>query len=51
MGKIKRGILGGVSGKVGSVVGASWKGVDYLRGLPASYTDAKSEPQIAQRFV
>lgn len=50
MGKIKRGILGGVSGKVGNVVGASWKGVDYLRGLPASYNDVKSEPQIAQRF-
>ena len=50
MGKIKRGILGGVSGKVGSVIGATWKEIDYLRSLPASYTDAKTESQLAQRF-
>ena len=31
MGKIIQGILGGFSGKVGSVVGCSWKGIHYLR--------------------
>ena len=35
MATIKKGILGGVSGKVGNVVGGNWKGVDYLRSLPA----------------
>jgi hypothetical protein len=27
MGKINQGILGGFSGKVGNVVGGSWKGI------------------------
>lgn len=31
MGKIRQGILGGVSGKVGVVVGGDWKGIPYLR--------------------
>ena len=32
MGKILQGVLGGFSGKVGPVVGGSWKGIDYMRG-------------------
>lgn len=38
MAKITQGILGPVSGKVGNVVGGSWKGVDYVRGyiIPAN---------------
>ncbi len=31
MGKISKGILGPVSGTVGTVVGANWKGISYLR--------------------
>jgi hypothetical protein len=31
MGKISKGILGGFSGKVGSVVGATWKGIAVMR--------------------
>jgi hypothetical protein len=34
MGKIKSGIMGGFSGKVGNVVGASWMGICYMRALP-----------------
>lgn len=49
MGTIKKGILGGVSGKVGNVVGGSWKGIDYLRVLPASVRNANTELQITQR--
>ncbi len=49
MGTIKKGILGGVSGKIGNVVGGSWKGIDYLRVLPASVSDANSPAQITQR--
>jgi hypothetical protein len=36
MGKISKGILGGFSGKIGNVVGATWKGIDYMRIMPAS---------------
>jgi len=49
MGKIKSGILGGVKGKIGNVVGSSWKGIDYLKTLPASYSDAKTETQVNNR--
>ena len=38
MGRIKQGILGGFSGKVGTVVGSSWKGIAYMRGMPQHYT-------------
>src|SRR5690606_253348 len=34
MGSIRRGIQGGFSGKVGNVVGAHWRGIDYMRALP-----------------
>ena len=34
MGTIKKGILGGFSGKVGTVVGANWKSISYMRSLP-----------------
>jgi hypothetical protein len=49
MATLKNGILGGVRGKIGNVVGSSWKGVDYLKTLPATYTDAKTEVQISNR--
>lgn len=49
MGQIKKGILGGVSGKVGNVVGGSWKGIDYLRVLPASVTNPKTINQTTVR--
>jgi len=31
MGTINKGILGGFSGKVGTVIGGTWKGIDYMR--------------------
>lgn len=34
MGSFNRGIHGGFSGKVGNVVGAHWRGIDYMRSLP-----------------
>lgn len=49
MGKIKNGILGPVQGKVGTVVGATWNGIGYVRTQPLSYTDAKTEDQVSQR--
>lgn len=50
MGKINQGILGGVSGKIGSVIGSSWKGIDYLRIMPQSIADPKTAPQLNQRL-
>lgn len=49
MGTIKRGILGGFSGKVGTVVGGNWKGIDYMRGKAASVSNPKTDAQLDQR--
>lgn len=49
MGKIAQGILDGVSGKVGNVIGASWKGIDYLRIKPAHINNPNTKLQQEQR--
>jgi len=49
MGTIKKGILGGFSGKVGTVVGGSWKGIAYMRGQAQSIKNPRTERQVAQR--
>lgn len=49
MGKIGRGILGGVSGKVANVVGSRWKGIDYIRAKPQSVANPRTLLQINQR--
>jgi hypothetical protein len=49
MGKIGRGILGGVSGKVANVVGARWKGIDYIRAKPQSVANPRTLAQVNQR--
>jgi hypothetical protein len=49
MGTIKKGILGGFSGKVGTVVGASWKGIAYMRSLPQHVKNPRTEGQVSQR--
>lgn len=46
---IKQGILGGLSGKIGSVVGSSWKGRAILKALPLSVANPRSEGQVSQR--
>lgn len=50
MGTIKKGILGGVSGAVGNVVGANWKGIDYLRIKPANVSNPNTDLQSTQRL-
>jgi Family of unknown function (DUF6266) len=48
MGKLIKGFLGGVSGKVGPVVGGNWKNKDYMRSRPR--TRKTTSPKIdAQR--
>jgi hypothetical protein len=49
MGVIRNGILGGLSGKVGNVVGGNWKGISYLRALPSHVTQANSYAQLSAR--
>ena len=49
MGKINQGILGGFSGKVGTVIGAFWKGHNIMRALPRFHHDANTPEQQKQR--
>lgn len=49
MGTINKGIMGGFSGRVGTVVGGNWNGIDYMRSGNVPRVDAKSTPQLDQR--
>lgn len=49
MGKIYQGILGGCSSKVGSVVGASWKGIPVLRVYQPVVANPKTAGQVQTR--
>jgi hypothetical protein len=49
MGVIKRGILGGFSGRIANVIGGSWKGIAYIRSMPLSVANPNTAGQQAQR--
>lgn len=49
MGKIKQGILGGFSGKVGGVIGSSWKGIAVIKSMPLSVANPRTASQIDRR--
>jgi len=48
MGKIKQGILGGYSGKVGPTTGSSWKGINVVKSRPVSVAYPGTAAQVAQ---
>ena len=49
MAKLKQGILGGIIGKIGNVVGSTWKGIAYIKTLPLSVANPQTAAQVAQR--
>jgi hypothetical protein len=51
MGTYNKGILGSFSGKVGTVVGASWRGKNVMRSLPRKSTKPPTDEQLLQRTV
>lgn len=50
MARFLKGITGAYSGKVGSVIGSSWRNVDYVRSLSKRSNKPASEDQLAQRM-
>src|SRR5690349_2360801 len=50
MGRIKKGILGGFGGTVGTVVGGNWKGIDYMRSQPVTSDAPPTPAQQSQRL-
>lgn len=49
MGTINKGILGGFSGKVGTVIGGTWKGIDYMRSRSSRRSGNFSAKQLEQQ--
>lgn len=49
MAKFINGAIGTFSGKVGSIIGASWRNIHYMRGLPKKRTKPFTEAQLAQQ--
>lgn len=49
MGTINQGILGNVSGRVGNVVGSSWKGIGVVKIKPSSVANPQTAAQVEQR--
>ncbi|MBC7937094.1 MAG: hypothetical protein H7Y86_17230 [Rhizobacter sp.] len=47
MGKFEKGILGGFSGKVGTVIGGNWKGIDYMRSRSRKRKFIATDKQLA----
>jgi hypothetical protein len=49
MARFTQGINGPFQGKVGRVIGATWKGIPYMRSLPKKRRSAPSEKELANR--
>lgn len=49
MGKFLKGILGGFSGTIGTVVGGNWKGIDFMRSRPVRRSSNVTLAQEVQR--
>lgn len=49
MAKFVNGAIGTFSGKVGSVIGSSWRSIHYMRGLSKKRTKPFTESQLAQQ--
>lgn len=49
MGRLKNGINGDITGKVGNVVGAKWRDIYYIRSLPTKVNNPRTKGQVRQR--
>ena len=51
MGTYIKGIHGGTSGKVGNVIGANWRSIDYWRSLSRKSNKPATQEQIDVRYI
>lgn len=49
MGKISKGILGPFQGKVGTVIGGTWKGISYMRSISGTRRKNFTQAQLEQQ--
>ena len=50
MATFERGILGGFSGKVGTVIGCAWKSLDVMKAIPRKRSDNPTQEQLEHRL-
>ena len=50
MASFQKGILSGFSGKVGTVIGGNWKGIDYMRSKGVNGNKNPTLPQLTQQL-
>jgi len=50
MAKMKKGLHGPISGKIGGIVGSSWRGIDYLKSKPKR-TKPPTDGELGNRFI
>lgn len=51
MARLDQGLLGGFSGKLGTTVGASWKGINVVRTYQPTVANPNTQKQKAQRTI
>lgn len=49
MGRLDKGLLGGYTGKVGTTVGSTWKGINVIRTYQPNVANPRSEKQVSHR--
>lgn len=47
---VKESPIGVLSGKIGQIAGAKWKGINYLRVIPGSVANPRTDKQLAVRM-
>jgi hypothetical protein len=50
MATIKESPIGVVSGKLGQIAGAKWKGINYLRVIPSTVSNPRTDKQLSARL-
>ncbi|RZK48915.1 MAG: hypothetical protein EOO99_08405 [Pedobacter sp.] len=50
MGRIKSGLLGGFSGKIGPIIGYQVRGKNFIKGIPKKYSKEPTPAQLASRL-
>ena len=50
MGKIESGAFSSISGKVGNLVGSTWKNINYLKAKPKKSSKPATPQQVEQRL-
>ena len=51
MGRLDKGLLGGYTGKLGTTVGSTWKGINVVRTYQPNVANPRSDRQVEHRSL